>query len=221
MKYLLLLSASLLLHSTVCTAQQKNNTPKNSAKNATGKPDKTKPALEPIKLSSGNNIQGDGYLVYKNTMIRGKVTLGKNFINLERKVNDSENFVTNMYLTDTALKLVTIYKPGKSPLCLNRVRPNDKSMMRLVHEGKMNIFDDKISSFYDAGNVDKNVIVVTINEVPEDLSSTVPDRTKTKLIERINTTYTMALDAKNMQWPALLKKIERLEIDCHKCPPHL
>ncbi len=211
MRYLILIAALLFMHSSLCNAQQ--NGGKTNTTGRTNRPvrNNTKHALEPIKPNTESNIQGDGYLIYKNTMIRGKITLGKNFINLERKINDTENFVTNMYLTDTALKLVTIYKPGKTPLCLNRIRNTDKAMMRLVHEGKVNIFDDRILSFYATANVDKNKIVITMKDVPEDLSSTLPDRTKSKLIERINKAYALNYDANDMAWATLLQKIEGLD----------
>ncbi len=155
--------------------------------------------------------EGDGYLVYKKDTIRGIVTLSKEAVSLEKKIDPKHNFLCTFKLKDLDLKTVVMYNEDNKALCLTRVTKEDKKMMRLIHEGKLNIYDGRLDYIYKPGDIDKNLIKISYDNVVEDLSSFLTENTKRDLILFVNDIYGLKLNAKAMSWQELLVKVDMLD----------
>ncbi len=155
--------------------------------------------------------EGDGYLVYKKDTIWGVVTLSKEAVSLEKKLDQKHNFLCSYNLKDLNLKTVVMYNSDNKALCLTRVTKNDKKMMRLIHEGKLNIYDGRTDYVYTPGDIDKNLIKISYDNVVEDLSSFLTENTKRDLILFVNDIYGTKLDAKTISWRDLLVKVDLLD----------
>lgn len=157
------------------------------------------------------NKRADGYVVYNRDTLRGFIFVSKDEVNLEHPISNELSKYYNFQLRDRSLSFITMYNHDKKPLCLTRVRPNDRNMMRLVHEGKINIYDDRINYIYDPEDIDKNMIMISYDGIVEDLSSFLTETTKRDLIDFINDVYSLKLDPKTLTWKELLIKIDKLD----------
>ena len=197
-----LLLVFLLLQAVVVSAQKvpANGKAKPTSKSATVRGTEMKPFQS-----------GDGYMVYKRTEIRGHIELYPQGVYLERSMNDTLHFSCSERFDDTALKIVVIYKGQGKMLCLARATDDDRAMMRLVHEGKLMIFDDNLKDVYSFSNLHRQGIVIAYNGDATNLRGLQPDAAKQKLAEWVNAIYGLKLDTRAITWEALMKKVELLD----------
>ena len=155
--------------------------------------------------------QAEGYVVYKTDTLKGLIWVSKTEVLLERMLDSKYSYVNDFKLKNTDLKTIMLYNQDGKPLCLTRVKPTDKRMMRLVHEGKLNIYDDQIRYIYKPTDIDKAMIVISYNGEVEELGAFFSSHTKYDLIGYINDIYGLNLDHKSISWKDLLVKIDGLD----------
>ncbi len=153
----------------------------------------------------------DGYIVYNRDTIKGFIELFDKDVLLEQPLDKTYSRFYNIKLKNTSLRTIMMYNTDKKPFCLTRVRPGDKRMMRLVHEGKLNIYDDRTKFIYDPADIDKNLIVIAYDDVVDDLGSFLTGNTKRDLIGYVNDIYGMKIDPKTITWKELLVKVDMLD----------
>jgi len=83
--------------------------------------------------------------------------------------------------------------------------------MRVIHEGKLNIYDDRVQYIYKPSDIDKNLIMVSYDGVVDDLSSFFTENTKRDLIGYVNDIYGLHLNPKKLTWQELLVKVDMLD----------
>ncbi len=156
--------------------------------------------------------QGGGYIVYRNDTIWGEVFINQHEVTLEKRMDNKHNFIVTHKLNDLKLKTVMMYNNSdKKQLCLTRVKKDDKKMMRVIHEGKLNIYDGRIDYIYKPEDIDKNLIVIAYDKVVDDLSSFLTENTKRDLIGYINDIYGLKINPREITWKGLLVKLDMLD----------
>jgi len=155
--------------------------------------------------------RADGYLIYNDDTLKGIITLDKYSVWLERPVNDDYSFYYYFRPSDLKLKAVIAYNVDNKPLYLTRVTCKDHKLLRLVHEGKVNIYDDRFGYIYAPNQIDKNLVVISCDGKVKEMGSFFAINTKRSLIGYINHAYNLNIDPKTISWKDLLLTVDGLE----------
>lgn len=132
----------------------------------------------------------DGYVVYQGDTLFGIVTITKHDVGIEHQSITGGTRSTSYELMDKHLSAITVYK-GLKELNLVRVHPSDKRLSRVVHSGKLTMYDHKFS-FLTARNISSRLQVVPVAGMP------VKTKNTETLITMVNTAYN--LDIKKDEW---------------------
>lgn len=154
--------------------------------------------------------RADGYIVYKDDTIKGLIMMGQNEVYLEHPISAGYSTFYSLRLKERELKTIMMYNADKKPLCLTRIKDGDKKMMRLIHEGKLNVYDDRVGYIYKPSDIDPFYIVVEHNGEVENLGSFGSEGTRKDLIAYINDIYGMQLPYKT-GWDVLLRTMDGLD----------
>ncbi len=183
---------------------------------------KTQVTPSPESIGSGINStsnkhisaispSADGYIVYKHDTIRGLIMLSQTEVNLEHPENEGESTYYTIKFKDRNLQTIMMYNYDKKPLCLTRVKNDDKKLRRLLHEGKLNVYDDRAGYVYKPGDIDAYLIIVSYNGIVDDLGSFSGDVAKRDLIGYINDIYGLKINPRNTGWSELLRTLDGLD----------
>jgi hypothetical protein len=153
----------------------------------------------------------DGYLVYNNDTIRGFVMLYRRHVLIEQPLDAEYSYFHDFKLTDRALKSIVMYNAEKKPVRLTRLNENERRMLRVVHEGRLNIYDGRVGFVYRPRDIDKNLLVISYDGIIDDLSSFLTETTKSDLILYINDIYGMKLNPRKISWRELLLVVDQLD----------
>ena len=190
----------ILLLGCSCSFGQQNNLNKTKAKDR-----------NLGKHVATSEYMADGYVVYRTDTMYGLLMLGRTFATIEQPVDSVYSHFHTYKLKDTGLKTIMMYNYDKKPMCLTRVRETDRHMMRLLHEGKLNVYDDRADYIYSPQDIDKFLIVVACDGEVDKLGAFLSANTKRDLIGYINDIYGMKIDPTKITWPQLLKKMDQLD----------
>jgi hypothetical protein len=130
---------------------------------------------------------------------------------MEQPIDADYSYFYKFKMKDTALKTVVMYNEDKKPVCLTRAHDKSNRLLRLVHEGKLNIYDGRIGFVYRPKDIDKYLLVVSYDGITDDLSSFLTETTKSDLIMYINDIYGTHFVPKQISWRQLLLEIDRLD----------
>jgi hypothetical protein len=149
----------------------------------------------------------DGYVVYGKDTLPGIVTFNKNIVYLENSYSPGHRGVCSFLLAGKALHAVTVYY-GNHELYLVRLSENEKRLSRVLHTGKLNIYDDSYK-FPTADNIHKSGLRIVYGGQMKSLKTS--GDTKKELIDHINAVYGLNLDANSFSWQGLLRYIDKLD----------
>ena len=152
-----------------------------------------------------------GYVVYNDDTIRGIISFNKFEIYIEQPINQEYSYYYHFMQNNLHLKTLVVYNIDKKQLCLTRVKHSSTRLMRLIHEGRLSIYDDRLSYVYDPTQVDRNLIVVSYNGHVKELGSFFAAGTKRKVVNYVNNAYNLHLNPKDISWQDLLVKVDGLE----------
>jgi hypothetical protein len=161
---------------------------------------------EPAKADN-NIVQAafDGYVVYVKDTLTGIVTMNPGSVYIETATGQNHAKTSKARFNYRNLTAITLYK-GNKTLYLTRLNDNDARLWRVVHSGRLNIYDDN-NSFLSAGNINRQSMRV---QLPGELTY-VDISSKKHLVWCINRTYGMYLKAGNQSWKSLIELIDRLD----------
>ena len=157
--------------------------------------------------NSALNASLDGYVVYNNDTLTGIVTITHEAILLEQPIDSARGYAYTFSYKDDALKTVVVFD-GLKRLCLTRPQENGKELLRLLHTGKLNMYDD-IYSFPTVENIDKTRIKIGYNGKLKSLGAAVKDG-RSPLVKAVNKAYGLKLQTADMNWYNLLLYINKL-----------
>jgi len=165
---------------------------------------------EELKLPGSVN-RAAGYVVYNSDTIRGIISFTKFDVFIEQPINKEFSYYYQFNTRNLHLKAVVTYNVDNKPLYLVRVSPRGHKLFRLVHEGKLTIYDDRFSYIYHPEQIDKNLIVVAYKGHVKEFGSFFTTGTKRNLIDHVNDVYGLDLDPRNISWKELLITLDGLE----------
>ncbi len=147
----------------------------------------------------------NGYIVYGTDTMRGVITMDRSSVHLEQPINDKKELAATTAYSNKQLKAIVLFK-GNRILHLTRFSKKERELWRILHTGKLNIYDPMFS-FLTPGNIEKSMLKIayhgqgTYKEV----------RNKKQLTDHINAAYGLKLDAKKYTWPELFALIDKLD----------
>lgn len=147
----------------------------------------------------------NGYIVYGIDTMRGVITMDRSSVHLEQPINDKKELAATTAYSNKQLKAIVLFK-GNRILHLTRFSEKERELWRIVHTGKLNIYDP-IFSFPTPNNIGRSMLKIayhgqgTYKEV----------RNKKQLTDHINAAYGLKLDAKKYTWQELFALIDKLD----------
>ena len=151
-----------------------------------------------------------GYVVYENDTINGNMIIGNRSIRLSAadSVQDYEYVFRDR---KKGLKFVMATNEDQKELDLVRLGDNEKKLFRIIHLGKLNIYDEGRGFIYKPEDIQANTITVVYNGEVISLESHNNNQTKLRLASFINKVYGTDINPNNMDWNSLLIYIDKLD----------
>ena len=173
------------------------------------------PGNSPAYANNQNNEQlnhepMDGFVVFYNDTLSGAVTVAKRSISLET-TDSGRNYDYKFHQKDQGVQYVTVYNEDDKQLSLVRLKDEPKKLWRVIHTGKLNIYDDRRGFIYKPGDIDVKSLTVSYNGETASLHSNSVNDTKEWLTEYVNRAYGSSLDPKKFNWNELLIYIDKLD----------
>ena len=167
--------------------------------------------------SSSDNYSGgvvedqvNGYVVYAMDTLRGLVTLGHKTISLENR-DSGRNYDYKFRINQKQLTAVWATNDERKQLDLVRLKNDHKQLWRLIHEGKLNIYDTRHDFIYRPDDIDIRSLAIVYNGKTIKLEAYSPTEAKERLTGLVNTAYEVKLDAGKYSWNELLIYIDKLD----------
>ncbi len=155
-------------------------------------------------VTKTESVTLDGYLVYDRDTMSGIITMEKDRALLEQPHNAHNESVYTAKFDDRYLRAITLFE-GNRELYLVRLSASDKHLWRLVHSGRINVYDDR-STFPTVNNIDKaNLRISYAGDGVKTISG------KAQLVDYINKVYSLHLTAKDYSWKQLFGLIDTLD----------
>lgn len=151
--------------------------------------------------NSGQYFSFDGLMIYGTDTIPGIITITHSTVSLEHIATYKGRKYFSSALSDPKLKGIIVYKGAKT-LQLVRLSAADKHLYRVVHHGKLNLYD-RSYSFLTASNVGKQMVA-------EREGSRIKLRSDKELIEAVNSCYNTTLPQR-MSKPELIRTLTGME----------
>lgn len=154
--------------------------------------------------NSSKYFSFDGYIVYESDTIAGIVTVTNSSVILERTVKQQGRNYYNVSLTDLLLKAIVVFK-GPKELHLVRLMEQDKHLSRVVHNGKLRLYD-RSYDFLTASNVGRHLQVIDQISGKKAKISSIKE-----LAAQVNGTYSLTLNPETISRKELITIINRLD----------
>lgn len=151
--------------------------------------------------NSAQYFSFDGVMLYGTDTIPGIITITHNTVSLEHIATYKGRKYYSSSLSDPQLKGIVLYKGAKT-LQLARLAPTDKHLYRVVHHGKLNLYD-RSYSFLTASNVGRQIIA-------EREGSHIKLKSDKDLIEAVNSCYNTTLP-QSMSKPEVIRTLTGME----------
>lgn len=151
------------------------------------------------------NVSLDGYIVYDRDTLSGMVTMKKNELTLEQPINYKKEYASTAEYADQYLKAVALYK-GNTTLNFARLSDKEHRLWRIVHNGKMMIYDNG-NSFLSPTNINYGGLRVML----PGQKTYVDINNKKHLVWCINKAYGLHLRAAYFTWQSLMDYIDILD----------
>ena len=109
------------------------------------------------------------------------------------------------------LDYVTVYNDDNKQINLVRLKDEPKTLYRVIHEGKLNIYDERHDFIYRPEDVDARTLIVVYNGEIVHLHGHSLEREKERLAAFVNKAYGTDLDPQKYNWKQLLIYIDKLD----------
>jgi len=168
----------------------------------------------PNDNSSGNEQETianmPGYVVFENDTLKGVVTLTGKGVNVET-TDQQQKYDYAFAARKEGLTYVTVYNTDSSQLNLVRVDDDSRRLYRVIHEGKLNLYDGRHKFIYQPEDIDIQSLYVVYNGEGSELRARSKEDAKIRLTQFVNKAYGLNLDSKDFTWKALLVYLDKLD----------
>jgi len=152
----------------------------------------------------------DGYVVFEHDTLSGDITIRPNSISLVT-ADSVRGYDYVFKIKKPGLTCVTAYNEDDKQLNLVRLQSDPKKLWRVVHTGKLSLYDERHGFIYRPEDVDVKSLTVVYEGHEESLNSSSANETKNWLTDYVNKAYGLNLNAKDYNWNSLLIYIDRLD----------
>ncbi len=142
----------------------------------------------------------DGYIVYNSDTIPGIVTITQNQVSLDTKEYGNRKIFYQADLKNPKLTAITVFK-GPKELHLVRLFTNDKHLYRMVHKGKLMLYD-RSYNFLTTENINNSLLAVREKGIQK-------IKGKIELAKTVNETYGLQIDVSKTSKKELIRIINR------------
>jgi hypothetical protein len=142
----------------------------------------------------------DGYIVFESDTIPGIVTITQNQVSLDTKKEGNKRRFYLADLKDPQLTAIAVFK-GPKELHLVRLLPNDKHLYRLVHKGRLMLYD-RSYNFLTTENIKFPLLAVTKKGLEK-------IKGKNELAEALYETYGLEIDNSKTSKEELIRIMNR------------
>jgi hypothetical protein len=156
-----------------------------------------------------DNVLPDGYVVYKNDTIRGYIMVDKKDIYIKQFGGFGHDVERTFSTTNTDVTCVMLYNAEDKMMALVRLNAADRKLWRIVHEGKVNLYDDRIGFIYEPNDIDKDNLTIVCGGEVEHMKTFFGFDVKQSLIDDINHEYGAALNGKTSTWSQTLEFLDK------------
>ncbi len=166
------------------------------------------------RMTENSNVDTawrEGYLVYEGDTVKGYISFDVNEVVYHRQIDERYFYEARVKTKDTKLSAVVTFRKDGKAMYLTRLKPKDKKMVRLLHDGKLKVYDDKLGFIYKPSDVSNSYLLVSYNGITEELGSLFSMSTKYDLIGYVNEVYHTKLVANNTSWDELWKILDDLD----------
>jgi len=149
-----------------------------------------------------------GYAVYENDTLKGAITIKGRTVSV-KTADGQRDYDYTFRPNKKGLQYVEGYNNDSVELNLVRLKENDKKLWRVIHTGKLNVYDGGTGFIYRPEDVDASTILVVYNGEEISLHSHNRDVTKQRLTAFINKAYGTDVNPNNMSWKSLLIYLDK------------
>jgi len=155
------------------------------------------------------NIPMDGYIVVGNDTLDGTITMNNRVVKLD--VKDSANDYTKKYkVRDGNIQAVVLYD-NDMQVSFTPLNDGKPMLWRLIHSGKLNLYDYDKGFIYTPQNVDHFNLKAVYDGKIVTMSSIFQNDNKIKLVHCVNEAYGLQLNDDDYTWNELLQYIDKLD----------
>ena len=152
----------------------------------------------------------EGYVVYAHDTLTGALTIDGGSVFLET-ADSVQSYDYKFRMRKKELEYVVGFNSDNKQVKLVRLEKDKGQMWRLVHEGKLNLYDDGKGLIYQPEDIDKSLMMAEYNGKMIKLNSFSLVRNKETLVQCINEAYGVKLDPKQSGWNELLIYLDKLD----------
>lgn len=152
----------------------------------------------------------DGFVVFYNDTLSGAVTVAKRAISMET-TDSGKDYDYRFREKDPGLQYVTVYNEDDKQLNLVRLNGDAKKLWRVIHTGKLNVYDGHRGFLYKPEDVDLKTLTIYYNGEISTLNSSSVKTAKEWLTGYVNRAYGLSLDARDFSWKELLIYVDKLD----------
>jgi hypothetical protein len=149
----------------------------------------------------------DGYIVYNGDTLTGDIDLVKGLLVLN---NNKAGTAFGNYMLGDSLLTGIMLRNDEAFLLMERFPGADKNFYRLVHSGRLNLYDHNLSFKYDAKNVDLSEMRVAYDGKVQEMNTFWTTFPKNRLVYFVNTVYGTNLEPAKYDKRSLLDYIAAL-----------
>jgi len=150
-----------------------------------------------------------GYVVYGADTLDGILRFEKKTV-LLATTDSGQNESHKFKLKKKELIYISATNEDKKQLTLVRLKDEPKKLHRLIHEGRLSIYDTRRDFLYKPDDVDIESLTVVYDGHTEKLKGS-PGQVMNQLTSLVNSLYGIKLDPSKFTWNELLIYVDKLD----------
>ena len=153
----------------------------------------------------------EGNIIYNKDTIWGNIIFNKSTINIEYNIDSPVSKNCQYNIKNENFKTITVRNLDEKQMTLTRFNENKKRLWRLLHTGKVTLYDNGKNFIYYPYEIDKNYLKIVYGNQIKTIHSPFKRHNKKKLINIINKVYCLDIKQDDYSWDELFIYIDKLD----------
>lgn len=150
-----------------------------------------------------------GYIVYSGDTLRGYLLFDEHSLKYQSIKDSSTNDFTVYKYNDLNLTAAVTNNKVGSWLYWIRVEPTSKRMYRLIHSGKLTVYDDKLEFINNPKDISTSYLVIKYNNTVDKLTNILTNRQE--FVDYVNQVYHTKWVPQNMEWTDMWMQLDGMD----------